>query len=197
MHISTGDALRAQVSAGTDLGKMANDYMTKGALVPDELIIDIVKDRLAQPDCARKGWLLDGFPRTGVQAEAMKKAGITADHFILLNVPDQVLTERCDLVWAHGGLFWICRVLLQMHRALWMHGGSFAEFARRKSVQKISSALTYTQTKTNTNAQKHERSHTHMHARAHAHTHTDTHTNTRTHTHSLTHTHTHASVECA
>ena len=105
VHISTGDALRAQVSAGTDLGKMANDYMTKGALVPDELIIDIVKDRLAQPDCARKGWLLDGFPRTGVQAEAMKKAGITADHFILLNVPDQVLTERCDLVWAHWDLF--------------------------------------------------------------------------------------------
>ena len=55
VHISTGDALRAQVTAGTDLGKMAKDYMDKGALVPDELIIDIVRDRLAQPDCSRKG----------------------------------------------------------------------------------------------------------------------------------------------
>ena len=55
MHISTGDALRAEVAAGTELGKKAKGYMTSGALVPDELIIDIVKDRLVQPDCARKG----------------------------------------------------------------------------------------------------------------------------------------------
>jgi adenylate kinase len=60
------------------LGKQVKGYMAKGELVPDDLIIDIVKDRLAKSDCVRKGWLLDGFPRTGVQAEAMRKAGINA-----------------------------------------------------------------------------------------------------------------------
>jgi adenylate kinase len=94
VHISTGDVLRAEVKAGTDLGHKASDYMNKGALVPDELIIDIVKSRLSGPDCTRKGWLLDGFPRTGVQAEAMRKAGIIADQFILLNVPDETLIQR-------------------------------------------------------------------------------------------------------
>eukprot|EP00961_Rhodomonas_salina_P223353 3020394-Rhodomonas_salina.1 len=69
--------------------------MKAGALVPDELIIDIVKDRLAQEDCATKGWLLDGFPRTGAQAEALKSAGIEASHFVLLDVPDEILVERC------------------------------------------------------------------------------------------------------
>jgi adenylate kinase len=78
VHISTGDALREQVKAGTQLGKQVKGYMAKGELVPDDLIIDIVKDRLAKSDCVRKGWLLDGFPRTGVQAEAMRKAGINA-----------------------------------------------------------------------------------------------------------------------
>ena len=65
VHISTGDALRAQVQAGTELGKMAKGFMDKGALVPDDVIIGIVKDRLAEQDCKDKGWLLDGFPRTG------------------------------------------------------------------------------------------------------------------------------------
>jgi len=95
VHISTGDALRAQVQAGTELGKMAKGFMDKGALVPDDVIIGIVKDRLAEQDCKDKGWLLDGFPRTGVQADAMEKAGIKADKFVLLNVPDNVLIERC------------------------------------------------------------------------------------------------------
>eukprot|EP00960_Hanusia_phi_P060298 764465-Hanusia_phi.AAC.1 len=65
VHISTGDALRAQVQAGTELGKMAKGFMDKGALVPDDVMIGIVKDRLAEKDCKDKGWLLDGFPRTG------------------------------------------------------------------------------------------------------------------------------------
>lgn len=95
VHISTGDALREQVSKGTELGKLAKEYMDKGGLVPDEVMIGIVESRLAQDDCKEKGWLLDGFPRTGVQAEAMAKAGIEAEKFLLLNVPDDVLIERC------------------------------------------------------------------------------------------------------
>jgi len=95
VHISTGDALRAQVKEGTDLGKLAKEYMDKGGLVPDEVMIGIVKSRLAESDCKEKGWLLDGFPRTGVQAQAMEDAGIKADKFLLLNVPDDVLIERC------------------------------------------------------------------------------------------------------
>jgi len=95
VHISTGDALRAEVKAGSDLGKMAKDFMDKGGLVPDDVMIGIVKSRLAEEDCKSKGWLLDGFPRTGVQAKAMEEAGIEAEKFVLLNVPDEVLVERC------------------------------------------------------------------------------------------------------
>ena len=95
VHISTGDALRAQVAANTPLGVKAKECMDNGALVPDDLIISIVKARLAEQDCQDKGWLLDGFPRTGVQAEALKAAGITPTHFVLLDVPDSILVERC------------------------------------------------------------------------------------------------------
>mmetsp|Transcript_65282 Transcript_65282/g.160759 ORF Transcript_65282/g.160759 Transcript_65282/m.160759 type:complete len:269 (-) Transcript_65282:245-1051(-) len=95
VHISTGDVLREQVKKGTELGKMAKGFMDKGALVPDDVIIGIVKDKLDEPECKEKGWLLDGFPRTGVQAEAMEKQGIKADKFVLLNVPDATLIERC------------------------------------------------------------------------------------------------------
>lgn len=95
VHISTGDVLREHVKKGTELGKMAKSYMDKGGLVPDEVMIGIVKDKLESEECKKKGWLLDGFPRTGVQAEAMAKQGIKADKFVLLNVPDKVLIERC------------------------------------------------------------------------------------------------------
>lgn len=71
-HISTGDILRAAIAANTDLGKRARGYMNKGELVPDKVVIGIIKDRLRQPDAA-KGFLLDGFPRTVVQAEALDK----------------------------------------------------------------------------------------------------------------------------
>jgi len=86
--------LRAAVADETEVGKLAKDYMDSGKLVPDEVIIGVVKDRLQKTDCIQSGWLLDGFPRTPAQAEALAAQGITADCFIFLNVPDSVLVER-------------------------------------------------------------------------------------------------------
>jgi adenylate kinase len=94
VHLSTGDMLRAAVAAGTEVGKQAKDFMDSGKLVPDEFIIGVVKDRLDESDCVESGWLLDGFPRTPAQAEALADAGVSADCFIFLNVPDDVLVER-------------------------------------------------------------------------------------------------------
>jgi len=94
VHISTGDILRANVKEGTELGKKAEEYMTAGKLVPSELIVDLVKDRLAKPDVLEKGCLLDGFPRAPDQAKAMCDAGIEVDKFVLIEVPDDVLVER-------------------------------------------------------------------------------------------------------
>lgn len=94
VHLSTGDMLRAAVAAGTDVGKQAKDFMDAGKLVPDEVIIGVVKDRLDESDCVESGWLLDGFPRTPAQAEALADAGVSADCFIFLNVPDEILVER-------------------------------------------------------------------------------------------------------
>lgn len=94
VHLSTGDMLREAVAKGTEVGKLAKGFMESGQLVPDEVIIGIVKDRLAEPDCQANGWLLDGFPRTRAQADALAEAGITADVFLLLNVPDDELIQR-------------------------------------------------------------------------------------------------------
>merc|ERR1711871_1249036 len=94
VHISTGDLLREHKKNGTALGKQAAEFMDNGRLVPDQLVIDMVKDRMSQPDCAAKGWLLDGFPHTGAQAEAMKASGIHAEYFVLLDVPEEALVER-------------------------------------------------------------------------------------------------------
>lgn len=94
IHLSTGDILRAAVKEGSDLGKKAQEYMDSGQLVPDELITGVVVDRLSQPDCLEKGWLLDGFPRTRAQADALSKEGILPDCFILLDVPQEILIER-------------------------------------------------------------------------------------------------------
>jgi adenylate kinase len=91
IHLSTGDMLRAAVAAGTEVGKQAKDLMDAGKLVPDEVIIGIVKDRFEESDCVESGWLLDGFPRTPAQAEALANAGVSADCFIFLNVSDDVL----------------------------------------------------------------------------------------------------------
>lgn len=94
VHISTGDMLRAAVAAGTDAGKSAKEFMDAGKLVTDELIIAMVKDRLDEEDCKSNGWLLDGFPRTGAQADALVEIGVTPDCVLLLDVPDDELVKR-------------------------------------------------------------------------------------------------------
>ncbi|MBQ6369636.1 MAG: adenylate kinase [Parasporobacterium sp.] len=96
-HISTGDIFRANIKEGTELGKKAKTYMDQGALVPDELVVDLVADRLTWED-ARDGFVLDGFPRTIPQAEALTKAlkemGTELDYAIDIEVPDQNIIER-------------------------------------------------------------------------------------------------------
>lgn len=92
-QISTGDMLRAAVKAGTELGKKAKEIMDAGKLVTDELVIALVKERIAQDDC-RNGFLLDGFPRTIPQADAMKEAGISVDFVLEFDVPDELIVER-------------------------------------------------------------------------------------------------------
>jgi adenylate kinase len=92
-QISTGDMLRAAVKAGTPLGLAARRVMDSGALVGDDIIIGLVKERLAQPDCAR-GFLFDGFPRTIPQADALKAAGIKIDYVLEIDVPAEAIVER-------------------------------------------------------------------------------------------------------
>lgn len=92
-QISTGDMLRAAVKAGTPLGLEAKKIMDAGGLVRDDIIIGLVKERIAEPDCAH-GFLFDGFPRTLAQAEAMEKAGVHLDAVIEIAVPDEVIIER-------------------------------------------------------------------------------------------------------
>ncbi len=96
-QISTGDILRAAIADKTDMGMEAKNYMDAGKLVPDSTIIGIIKDRLAEDDC-KKGFILDGFPRTLAQAEALKELmanmGISLDKVISLNVPDELIVGR-------------------------------------------------------------------------------------------------------
>jgi adenylate kinase len=92
-QISTGDMLRAAVKAGTPLGLEAKAVMASGGLVSDDLIINLVKERLAQPDCAN-GFLFDGFPRTIPQADAMKASGVTLDYVVEIDVPFDAIVER-------------------------------------------------------------------------------------------------------
>ncbi|KAJ1617582.1 adenylate kinase-domain-containing protein [Pavlovales sp. CCMP2436] len=94
VHLSTGDMLRAAVKAGTPVGLAAKAFMDSGKLVPDEVIINLVRERLDEPDCQASGWLLDGFPRTAVQAQALRAAQIEPDLVLYLNVPDSMLIER-------------------------------------------------------------------------------------------------------
>ncbi|ARQ44803.1 adenylate kinase [Oxalobacter formigenes] len=101
-QISTGDMLRAAVAAGTPLGLEAKKIMESGGLVSDELIINLVKDRLKQPDC-EKGYLFDGFPRTIGQAEAMKDAGIAIDYVVEIDVPDETIVARMSGRRVHPG----------------------------------------------------------------------------------------------
>jgi adenylate kinase len=92
-QISTGDMLRAAIKAGSDLGKKAKGYMDSGGLVPDEVIIGLVKERIKEADC-QKGFLFDGFPRTIPQADAMKDAGVALDAVVDINVPDAEIIKR-------------------------------------------------------------------------------------------------------
>ena len=92
-QISTGDMLRAAVKAGTPLGVEAKQIMDAGGLVRDDIIIGLVKERIAQPDCAQ-GFLFDGFPRTLAQAEAMVAAGVDLDAVVEIDVPDAAIIER-------------------------------------------------------------------------------------------------------
>lgn len=96
-HISTGDIFRANIKGGTELGKKAKSYMDKGQLVPDELVCDLVADRIKQDDC-RDGFILDGFPRTVPQAEALEAAlkdmNLTLDAAVDVDVPDENIIRR-------------------------------------------------------------------------------------------------------
>jgi len=99
-QVSTGDMLRAAVKAGTPLGLAAKKVMDSGALVSDDIIIGLVKERIAQPDCTN-GFLFDGFPRTIAQADAMKQAGVKLDVVLEIDVPDAAIVERMSGRRAH------------------------------------------------------------------------------------------------
>ena len=96
-HISSGDMLREAVAAGTELGKTADNFMQRGALVPDDVVIGMVIERIGKPDCAR-GFMLDGFPRTRPQAEALDealaRANVALDAVVLIEVADELIRER-------------------------------------------------------------------------------------------------------
>jgi adenylate kinase len=92
-QISTGDMLRAAVKDGSEMGLKAKEYMDAGKLVPDDVIIGLVKERIAQPDC-ENGFLFDGFPRTIPQADAMKEAGVPIEAVVDIDVPDEEIIKR-------------------------------------------------------------------------------------------------------
>ncbi|MBR0276917.1 MAG: adenylate kinase [Clostridia bacterium] len=91
--ISTGAMLRTAIAEGTDVGKEAEKYINDGNLVPDEIMISLVLDRISKSDC-KDGYILDGFPRTLAQAKAMTEAGINIDFALMIDVPDQDITDR-------------------------------------------------------------------------------------------------------
>ncbi|MDP6968548.1 MAG: adenylate kinase [Gammaproteobacteria bacterium] len=101
-QISTGDMLRAAVQAGTDLGKAAKKVMDAGELVSDELIINLVKERIGQDDCAN-GFLFDGFPRTIPQAEALQTSGVVIDAVVEIDVADEEIIKRMSGRRVHSG----------------------------------------------------------------------------------------------
>lgn len=92
-QISTGDMLRAAIKAGTELGKQAEEVMNAGGLVSDDLIINLVKERIAQPDCVN-GCIFDGFPRTIPQAQALADAGVAINDVVEISVPDDEIVNR-------------------------------------------------------------------------------------------------------
>lgn len=92
-QISTGNILREAVKNGTECGKQAKSFMDSGALVPDDVVIGILKDRIAEDDC-KKGFILDGFPRSVPQAEALEKMGVKIDKVVEISVPDETIKSR-------------------------------------------------------------------------------------------------------
>ena len=99
-QISTGDMLRAAIKAGTELGKLAKSFMDEGKLVTDEIIIGLVQERIKEEDC-KNGFLLDGFPRTIAQADALKEAGVAIDAVVEIDVPDEEIVSRMSGRRAH------------------------------------------------------------------------------------------------
>jgi len=97
-QVSTGDMLRENVTKGTELGLKAKEYMDKGDLVPDEVVIGMLKDRIAQDDC-KEGFILDGFPRTIPQAEALDEAGVQIDKAVNFTVSEETLLKRLTGRW--------------------------------------------------------------------------------------------------
>ncbi|XP_059455394.1 adenylate kinase 5, chloroplastic isoform X2 [Corylus avellana] len=95
VHISTGDILRSEVSSGTEIGNKAKEFMNAGRLVPDEIVTAMVTSRLSREDAKERGWLLDGYPRSFSQAQSLEKLKIRPDVYIVLDVPDEILIERC------------------------------------------------------------------------------------------------------
>lgn len=91
--ISTGAIIRAAIRGGTPVGKQAKDYIDKGLLVPDEVVIGIIKERLSEDDC-KNGFILDGFPRTTAQADALEKMGISIDYAVSIEVDDSIILDR-------------------------------------------------------------------------------------------------------
>ena len=94
VHVSVGDLLRAEVARDSEKGRVAKKCMDKGDLVPNEVVVGMVADRLSEEDCVEKGWLLDGYPRSEEQATALTEVGIEPELFILLDVPEEVLVDR-------------------------------------------------------------------------------------------------------
>ena len=101
-QISTGDMLRAAIKANTPIGQEAKKYMDRGELVPDELVIELVKERVKEADCG-KGFIIDGFPRTIAQAEALRKAGIDIDFVVEVEVDDEEILRRMSGRRVHPG----------------------------------------------------------------------------------------------
>ncbi|XP_050365984.1 adenylate kinase 5, chloroplastic isoform X2 [Argentina anserina] len=95
VHISTGDLLRAEVSSGTEIGNKAKEFMNAGKLVPDEIVTAMVTSRLSREDAKQNGWLLDGYPRSFSQAQSLQSLKIIPDVYIVLDVPDEILIDRC------------------------------------------------------------------------------------------------------
>jgi adenylate kinase len=94
VHLSTGDMLRAAIKAGSEDGRAAEEYVTSGRLVPDDVMIRIVGARVMEPDCLERGFVLDGFPRTAVQADALVAAGVQCDVFLQIELDDEEAIKR-------------------------------------------------------------------------------------------------------